>query len=153
MASVVMEPCTSQNGCLETPKQWNDLGFDEPKSFYLCWGWHYHLMNCTIFRQENPQMQRFGTQWSLWCPQAWNIYIVIMNQVAFQTSELLQLSHPPCDVTQWKWLMGWMAKGLLSPSGGVQFYQTLFLRKKSQVHVYAAGKYGILSSTKRLFER
>ena len=92
-----------QNGCLETPKQWNALGF-EPKSFYISCVWHYPLMNCTILSQENPQMQGFGTQWSLWCPQAWNIYITIMNQVAFPpASELLELSHPTCDVTQWKW--------------------------------------------------
>ena len=28
-------------------------------------------------------MQGFGTQWSLWCTQAWNICLAIMNQVAF----------------------------------------------------------------------
>ena len=45
-------------------------------------------------------MQGFGTQWSLWCTQAWSICLAIMNQVAFPASELLQLSRPPCDVTE-----------------------------------------------------
>ena len=35
-----------------------------------------------------------------------------MNQVAFPASELLQLSRPPCDVTEW-WFMGLLANGLL----------------------------------------
>ena len=57
-------------------------------------------------------MQDFGTQWSLWCTHAWNICLAIMNQVAFPASELLQLSRPPCDDTEW-WLMGLLANGLL----------------------------------------
>ena len=78
-------------------------------------------------------MQGFGTRWSLWCIQAWNICLAIMNQVAFPASELLQLSRPPCDGTEW-WFMGLLANGLLrrhrapydvSASGlfGVPFWQ------------------------------
>ena len=99
MSSAVNDPYTYQNGCLETPEQWHDLGFDEPKSFYLSGVWHYPLMNFTILSQENPQMQGFGTQWTLWCTQAWNICIAIMNQVAFPASDLLQLPPNPNPTT------------------------------------------------------
>ena len=49
-------------------------------------------------------MKGFGTQWSLWCTQAWNICLAIMNQVA---------SRHPCDVTEW-WFMGLLANGVVS---------------------------------------
>ena len=62
-------------------------------------------MNFIILSQKKPQMQGFGTQWSLLCTQAWNICLAIMNQVAFPASELHQLSRHPCDVTEW-WFMG-----------------------------------------------
>ena len=72
-------------------------------------------------------MQGFGTQWSLWCTQAWNICLAIMNQVAFPASELLRLSRPPCDITEW-WFMGLLANGLLgSPFGQCKnIFITLF---------------------------
>ena len=62
---------------------------------------------------EKPQMQGFGTQWSLWCTQAWNICLAIMNQAAFPASELHQLSRHPSDVTEW-WFMGLLANGVFS---------------------------------------
>ena len=72
-------------------------------------------MNVIILSQEKPQMQGFGTQWYLWCTQAWNICLAIMNQVAFPASELHQLSRHPCDVTEW-WFMGLLANGVFVPT-------------------------------------
>ena len=93
MSSAVNDPYTYQNGCLETPEQWHDLGFDEPKSFYLSGVWHYRLMNFTILSQENPQLQGFGTQWTLWCTQAWNICIA----TGLTHAKLMSLTSPCCS--------------------------------------------------------
>ena len=68
--------------------------------------------NISVLNQEKPQLQGFGTQWSVWCTQAWNMCIAIMNQVAFPASELLQHSRHPQNEAQ-NWIMGSVANGLL----------------------------------------
>ena len=62
-------------------------------------------MNLAILSQENPKIEGFGTKSNPWWTQATNIFIAVMNQVAFPTSELLQLSHPSQNVIQ-RWIMG-----------------------------------------------